>query len=170
MLARSPSRSPSLFDSAACSMGRELTAPRTDRTTRIPSGVTSPVTTNHAAKGSVFVDLRNAATSKIGPRRGRRSRPCLTAPPDPAGVLQGERLCFSGCASGTAFRDSVCASASVLQGQRSGTASVLQGQRSWTAFVLQGERLCFSVCASGTAFRDSLVASRWGIEGLYRAI
>ena len=34
-------------------------APRTDRTTRIPSGVASPVTTNHAAKGCVFVDLRN---------------------------------------------------------------------------------------------------------------
>jgi len=30
--------------------GRELTAPRTDRTTRIPS----PVTTNHAAKGSTY--------------------------------------------------------------------------------------------------------------------
>ena len=28
--------------------------------TRIPSGVASPVTTNHAAKGSVFVNLRNA--------------------------------------------------------------------------------------------------------------
>ena len=39
-------------------MGRELMAPRTDRTTRIPSGVVFPVTTNHAAKGSVFVNLK----------------------------------------------------------------------------------------------------------------
>ena len=38
-------------------VGRELMAPRTDRTTRIPSDVASPVTTNHAAKGSVFVNL-----------------------------------------------------------------------------------------------------------------
>jgi hypothetical protein len=37
-------------------MGRELTAPRTDRTTRIPS----PVTTNHASKGFVFVNLTSA--------------------------------------------------------------------------------------------------------------
>jgi len=35
-------------------------APRTDRTTRVLSGVASPLTSNHAAKGSVFVDLRNA--------------------------------------------------------------------------------------------------------------
>jgi hypothetical protein len=40
-------------------------APRTDRTTRIPSGVASSVTTKHAAKGSVFVNLRNAGNSKI---------------------------------------------------------------------------------------------------------
>ena len=39
--------------------GRELMAPRTDHTTRIPSGVASPVTKNHAAKGSVFSNLRN---------------------------------------------------------------------------------------------------------------
>ena len=32
-------------------------APRTDRTTCIPPGVASPVTTSHAAKGSVFVNL-----------------------------------------------------------------------------------------------------------------
>ena len=32
--------------------GPKLMAPRTDRTTRIPSGVASPVTTNHAAKWS----------------------------------------------------------------------------------------------------------------------
>ena len=36
--------------------GRELMAPRTDHTTRIPSGIASPVTRNHAAKGSVFVN------------------------------------------------------------------------------------------------------------------
>ena len=37
-----------------------LMVPRTDHTTRNPSGVASPVTTNHAAKGSMFVNLRNA--------------------------------------------------------------------------------------------------------------
>ena len=41
-----------------------LMAPRTDRTTRIPSGVVSPVTTNHAAKESVFVNLRNTGIFK----------------------------------------------------------------------------------------------------------
>ena len=40
-------------------------APRTDRTTRIPSGVASPVTANHAAKESVFVDLRNAGNLEV---------------------------------------------------------------------------------------------------------
>ena len=40
-------------------------APRTDRTTRIPSGVASPLTTNHAAKGSVFVNLRNPGNLDI---------------------------------------------------------------------------------------------------------
>ena len=52
-------------------------APRTDRTTPvgcrvrypIPSDVASPVTTNHAAKGSVFVNLRNAGNLKIGPNQ-----------------------------------------------------------------------------------------------------
>ena len=39
-------------------------APRTDRTTRIPSGVASPVTTNHAAKGAVFVNSRNDGNLK----------------------------------------------------------------------------------------------------------
>ena len=53
--------------SRKATMCRELMAPRTDRTTRIPSGVTSPVTTNHAAKGSVCVNIRNAGRSKIGP-------------------------------------------------------------------------------------------------------
>ena len=45
-------------------MGRELMAPRTDHTTRVPSSVASSVTTNHAAKGSVFVDLKNAGNAK----------------------------------------------------------------------------------------------------------
>ena len=45
-------------------MGRELMAPRTDRTTRIPSAVASPVTTNHAAKGSVFVNLTSPGNFK----------------------------------------------------------------------------------------------------------
>ena len=39
--------------SRKATMGRELMAPRTDRTT----GVASPLSTNHAAKGSVFVNL-----------------------------------------------------------------------------------------------------------------
>ena len=40
-------------------------APIIDRTTRIPSGVASPVTTNHAAKGSVSVNLRNGGNLKL---------------------------------------------------------------------------------------------------------
>jgi len=43
-------------------------APRTDRTTLIPSAVASPVTTNHAAKGSVFVNLRSPGNLKLAPR------------------------------------------------------------------------------------------------------
>ena len=46
-------------------MGRGLMAPITDPTTRIASAVASPVTTHHAAKGSVFVDLRKAGDLKI---------------------------------------------------------------------------------------------------------
>ena len=42
-------------------------APRTDRTARIPSGVASWVTTNHAAKGSVFCQLKKGRQLKIGP-------------------------------------------------------------------------------------------------------
>ena len=66
-------------------LGRELMAPRTDRTTRIPSGVASPVTTNHAAKGSVFVNLRNGGNLKIGfmttlARRWRTSLLCALVP------------------------------------------------------------------------------------------
>jgi len=45
-------------------MGRDLMASRTDRTMRIPSGVASPLTTNHAAKRSVFVNLRSAGNLK----------------------------------------------------------------------------------------------------------
>jgi len=58
---------PAMHDcySRKATMGRELMAPRTDHTTRIPSGVTSPVTTNHAAKGSVFVNLRNGGNLQV---------------------------------------------------------------------------------------------------------
>ena len=42
-------------------------SPRTDCTTLIPSGVVSPVATNHAAKGSVFVNLKNAGNSRDWP-------------------------------------------------------------------------------------------------------
>ena len=48
-------------------MGRKLMTPRTDRTTRIPSGVASPVTTNHAATGSMFVNLSNTGNFKKWP-------------------------------------------------------------------------------------------------------
>ena len=41
-------------------------APRTDHTARIPSGVAFPVATNHAAKGFMFVNLRNAGNLKNG--------------------------------------------------------------------------------------------------------
>ena len=68
-------------------MGRELIAPRTDRTTRIPSGVATPVTTNHAPKESVFVNLRNAGTltpnhqpqTPNSPLLGPYRRPGVTA-------------------------------------------------------------------------------------------
>jgi len=66
--------------------GAPLMAPRTDRTTRIPSGVASPVTTNHAAKGSVFVSLRNTGNLKhwrTSPLRGR-GRESDGAPPNAA--------------------------------------------------------------------------------------
>ena len=43
----------------------ELMAPRTDRTTRIPTGVASPVTTNHAARGSMLVNLRNGGNLQV---------------------------------------------------------------------------------------------------------
>jgi hypothetical protein len=51
-------------------MGGELLAPTIDRTTCNPSGVASPVTTNHAAQGSVLVNLRNADNLKISPEAG----------------------------------------------------------------------------------------------------
>ena len=38
-----------------------------DRTTRIPSDVASLVTTNHAAKGSVFINLRNGGNLEKAP-------------------------------------------------------------------------------------------------------
>jgi len=57
-------------------MGRKIMAPRTDRATRIPSGVASPVTTKHAAKGSVFVNLRNAGNLKNW-RGVREGKGCL---------------------------------------------------------------------------------------------
>ena len=42
-----------------------LEKPRTDRTTRIPSGVGFPVSANHAAKRPVFDNLINAGNLKI---------------------------------------------------------------------------------------------------------
>ena len=52
-------------------MGRGLVALRTDRTTRVPSGVASPVPTNHAAKGCLLSTSKILATSRIGFRRKR---------------------------------------------------------------------------------------------------
>ena len=49
------------------SVGGGVMAPRTDRTTRIPPGVASPVSTNHAAKGSAFCHLRNTGNLKNWP-------------------------------------------------------------------------------------------------------
>ena len=63
-------------------MGRELMAPRTNRTARITSSVASRVTTNHAAKGSVVVNLRNAGNLKDG-----LSWPWRVAPPVSTVVL-----------------------------------------------------------------------------------
>ena len=39
-------------------MKKDLIASRTDRTARIPFSVASPLTTNHAARGSVFCRLK----------------------------------------------------------------------------------------------------------------
>ena len=50
-------------------MGRELMALKNDRTTRIPSGVASPATTDLAAKGSVFVNFRNTSNLEIWKKR-----------------------------------------------------------------------------------------------------
>ena len=61
--ARHVARSP---DSQKATMGKELMAPKTDCTTRIPYGVAFPVTANHAAKGSVSVNLGNTGNLKIG--------------------------------------------------------------------------------------------------------
>ena len=52
--------------SRKATMGRQLMSPITDRTMRIPSGVASPITTNHAVTGSVFVKLTNPGNLKIG--------------------------------------------------------------------------------------------------------
>ena len=46
--------------------GERANGSKTDRTTRIPSGVASPLSMNHAVKGSVFVNLKMPATYKIG--------------------------------------------------------------------------------------------------------
>ena len=68
-------------------MGSELMVPKIDRTTRILSGVASPVTTNHAVKGSMFVKLKNTGNLKIGPRPPPLA-PHLP-PPSPCHRVQG---------------------------------------------------------------------------------
>ena len=64
-------------------------APRSDRTTRIPSGVASPVSTNYVTNGSVFVNLRNAVTKEMGPESHTRC-PALT----PVTLIRVPRLGF----------------------------------------------------------------------------
>ena len=49
----------------ACSSARDAAPAARSRSACIPSGVASPVTTNHAAKGSVFVNLRNTGKLKM---------------------------------------------------------------------------------------------------------
>ena len=50
-------------------------APGTDRTTRISSAVASPVATNHAAKGSVLVNLTSTGNLKIAsPEQHRKDK------------------------------------------------------------------------------------------------
>jgi len=55
---------------------------RTDPTTCIPSGVASPVTTNHAASESVFVNFINGDNLTIGARDVRA----------PAEAVSGQRM------------------------------------------------------------------------------
>ena len=71
--------------SRKATMRRELMAPRTDRTTRIPSGVAS-----HAATQSVFVNLRDASNFKNwhGPGRPRGQQWS-----SPAGCLPPANVC-----------------------------------------------------------------------------
>ena len=56
--------------SQEATMERELMAPITHRTTRFPSGVASPVVTNHRAKGFVFVTLKNGKVAHLGDVEG----------------------------------------------------------------------------------------------------
>jgi len=63
--------------SRKATMGSELMAPRTDHTTRIPSGVASPISTSHEANGRMFANLRNGDNLKLGPQNRR----CRTLAP-----------------------------------------------------------------------------------------
>ena len=58
---------------AKATLGRELIAPTTDRTTRMPSGVASLVT----AKVSVFVKL-SKRFRQLKHMAGLRNAPCLS--------------------------------------------------------------------------------------------
>ena len=69
-------------------MGRDLMVPRTDLTTHIPSGVASPIATNHAAKGSVFAIFRNAGNLKYW-----SARTCH----ETENLLPGETVCVCVC-------------------------------------------------------------------------
>ena len=69
---KSQSYEPQGGTSCKATLGRELMALRTDRTTRIPSGVASPV----AAKGSVFVKLSQGCR-QLKQMAGLRKAPCL---------------------------------------------------------------------------------------------
>ena len=72
-------------------------APRIDRTTRISSAVASPLTTNHTAKRSGFVNLKTPGNLKIAPLSRR-----LLAGSTCSGARERERmsLCVCGSESG----------------------------------------------------------------------
>ena len=52
---------------AKCTSVHVMLGRRTDRTTRIPTGVASPISTSHEANGCMFVKLRNAGNLNICP-------------------------------------------------------------------------------------------------------
>jgi len=62
---------------ASTTTPRELMATRTDRTTRILSGVASPMSTSHEANGCMFHNLKNAGNLKHWPTGQIGIDPCI---------------------------------------------------------------------------------------------